>query len=139
MRLTLMTDYALRLLMFVASKKEGELSSISEVANVFAISENHLMKITHLLGQAGWLATVRGRGGGIRLAMDADEINLADVVKAMEPDFNLVSCFESNSNCSISKSCRLAVIVDDALGEFLNHLEKFTLADVIPKNAFRTI
>lgn len=62
MRLTLMTDYALRLLMFVASKKEGELSSISEVANVFAISENHLMKITHLLG-AGWLASYREGSG----------------------------------------------------------------------------
>src|SRR5437762_12377457 len=86
MRLTTMTDYALRLLMYVAQQGDDRLCNIAEVAQVYGISEAHLMKVTHQLGMAGWLQTVRGKGGGMRLARRPEDINLGAVVRSIEPD-----------------------------------------------------
>ncbi|HRI19185.1 MAG TPA: Rrf2 family transcriptional regulator [Burkholderiaceae bacterium] len=132
MRLTSMTDYAMRLLMYVAQRPD-RLCTIAEVAESYGISEAHLMKITHQLGLAGFLATVRGKGGGMRLAAPAEEINLGAVVRAMEADLALVECFDSAGNrCALTGHCRLAGILDDALGAFLAHLDARTLADLAP-------
>jgi Rrf2 family protein len=89
MRLTTMTDYAMRLLMYVAQQPD-RLCTIAEVANAYGISEAHLMKITHQLGLSGWLETVRGKGGGMRLAAAPADINVGAVVRSIEPDFYLV-------------------------------------------------
>ena len=101
MRLTTMTDYALRLLMYVAQRPE-RLCTIAEVAQAYGISEAHLMKVTHQLGLQGWLETVRGKGGGMRLAYPPAKINLGAVVRGVEPDFYLADCFSPNSACTLT-------------------------------------
>ncbi len=131
MRLTTMTDYAMRLLIHVAQHPE-RLCTISEVAGVYRISEAHLMKITHRLGLSGWLETVRGKGGGIRLAAAPADINLGAVVRSIEPDFFLVDCFADSPVCLLTGNCRLTGIVGGALQSFMQHLDRHTLADLLP-------
>lgn len=134
MRLTMMTDYALRLLMHVG-REGGRLCTIAEVAAAQGLSEAHLMKITHQLGLAGWLETVRGKGGGMRLAMAPEAINLGAVVRSVEPDFALVECLSPDSHasqCRLDGRCRLTGIFRGALEGFLAHLDAHTLADVLP-------
>lgn len=131
MRLTQSTDFALRLLMYVA-RHDGRLVTIAEVARVHALSEAHLMKITHQLAQAGYLETVRGKGGGMRLARPPALIRLGAVVRDLEPDFALVECFAGANGCTLSGDCRLAGVIDDALRAFLAHLDRHTLADLLP-------
>ena len=131
MRLTMMTDYAMRLLMYVARHPE-RLCTIAEVARAYDISEAHLMKITHQLGLNGWIETVRGKGGGMRLAHPPDKINLGAVVRSMESDFHLTECFGTGNQCSLTGSCRLTAIVDEALQGFLRAFDAHTLADIVP-------
>ena len=131
MRLTIMTDYALRLLMHVAQHPQ-RMCTIAEVARVYAISEAHLMKVTHQLGQHGWIETVRGKGGGMRLALAPGAINLGAVVRSVEPDFHLVECFATGSTCILTGHCRLADALDGALQSFLAHLDGYTLEDILP-------
>ena len=131
MRLTTMTDYAMRLLMYVA-QRPARLCTIAEVAQAYDISEAHLMKITHQLGQSGWLTTVRGKGGGMRLAAAPNEINLGAVVRSIEPDFFLVDCLGAGTVCTLNGSCRLTGIISGALQSFMQHLDGYTLADLLP-------
>lgn len=131
MRLTTMSDYALRLLMYVAHSPD-RLCTIAEIAQAYGISEAHLMKITHKLGQAGFIETVRGKGGGMRLAAPPARINLGAVVRQMEPDFALVECFAAGNSCVLTGNCRLAGIVAGALDGFLAHVDRYTLADLVP-------
>lgn len=130
MRLTTMTDYALRLLMYVA-QQDGRLCTIAEVAQVYSISEAHLMKITHQLALAGWLETLRGKGGGMRLARPPGQINLGEVVRSIEPDFSLVECFATGSTCTLTGSCGLTGVLGGAMREFMGYLDRHTLADVL--------
>ncbi|MBS0429504.1 MAG: Rrf2 family transcriptional regulator [Proteobacteria bacterium] len=131
MRLTTMTDYALRLLMYVAQQPD-RLCNISEVAQAYAISEAHLMKVTHQLGLQGWIETVRGKGGGMRLAHAPRDINLGAVVRGIEPDFALVECFSTDHQCALTGQCRLAGVLGGALQDFMAHLDGFSLADLLP-------
>lgn len=134
MRLTAMTDYALRLLMYVAQQPK-RLCTIAEVAEVHAISRAHLMKITHQLGRHGWIETVRGKGGGMRLARRPEDINLGAVVRSIEPDFTLVECFSTGGSCTLTGSCGLTGVVQGALQSFMQHLDEHSLADVLPHSA----
>ncbi|MES2099637.1 MAG: Rrf2 family transcriptional regulator [Pseudomonadota bacterium] len=131
MRLTTMSDYALRLLMYAAQQPQ-RLCTIAEVAQAYAISEAHLMKITHQLALGGWLVTVRGKGGGLRLARRPEEINLGAVVRSIEPDFSLVECFASGSTCTLTGQCRLTGVLQSALQGFMDGLDRHTLADILP-------
>jgi len=131
MRLTTLTDYALRLLMYVAQRPE-RLCTIAEVARAYGISEAHLMKVTHQLGLRGWLETVRGKGGGMRLARAPADINLGEVVRSMEPDFALAECFATGNQCALTGHCRLAGVLGGALDQFLAHLDGYTLAELLP-------
>ncbi len=131
MRLTTMTDYALRLLMYVAQQPD-RLCTIAEIARVHGISEAHLMKVTHQLGLQGWIETVRGKGGGMRLARAPAHVNLGAVVRSIEPDFDLVECFATGSQCTLTGQCRLAGVLGGALQGFMAHLDGFTLADLLP-------
>jgi len=131
MRLTMMTDYAMRLLMYVAQRPE-RLCTIAEVARAYDISEAHLMKVTHQLGLAGWIETVRGKGGGMRLAHRPEDINVGAVVRRMESDFQITECFGMSSRCSLIGSCGLTGILNEALQAFLERLDAHTLADVLP-------
>lgn len=130
MRLTLMTDYALRLLMYVGERPE-RLCTIAEVAEAHGISESHLTKVTHQLALQGWLTTVRGKGGGMRLARRPDVINLGELVRALEPDLALVECLGVGSTCHLTGRCRLTTVLDGALQAFLAHLDGYSLADLM--------
>ena len=129
-----MTDYAMRMLMYVACHPD-RLCTIAEIAEAYGISEAHLMKTTHQLGLAGWLETVRGKGGGMRLARAPEDINLGAVVRSMEPDFFLVECLASGSDstCLLNGGCRLTGVMAGALDAMMSHLDGFTLADILPE------
>lgn len=132
MRLTTLTDYSMRLLMYLGRHPE-RLCTISEIARAYDISEPHLMKITHRLAQQGWIETVRGKNGGMRLAYEPAEINLGEVLRDTENDLDLVECLGSGNTCSLSGRCRLTAIIDGALQQFLQHLHRYTLADILPE------
>ena len=131
MRLTQLTDFAMRVLIHLAQHPE-RLCTIAEVAARYEISEAHLMKITHQLGRAGWVTTVRGNGGGMALALPPEEIPLGQVVRSMEPDFFIVECFSTGSSCMLTGSCKLTGVIDGALRSFMDHLDRHTLADILP-------
>ena len=134
MRLTSYSDYSLRLLMYAALKGPG-LVTIQEVADTYGISKNHLMKIAFDLGRHGFLETVRGRGGGLRLARKPEKIGLGEIVRATEEDFNIVECFDLATNtCSIIKPCRLKGALSRALNAYLAVLDEYTLADLTARN-----
>ncbi|GJL91207.1 RrF2 family transcriptional regulator [Hyphococcus sp.] len=130
MRLTVYSDYALRVLMYLAINREA-LSTIQEIADHYGISKNHLMKVTYELGLAGYIDTVRGRGGGVRLAKAPDKIGIGDVIRSTEEDFRLVECFDPETDqCVISGRCKLARILGEALDNYLKTLDRYTLADL---------
>lgn len=131
MRLTQLTDFAMRVLIHLAQHPD-RLCTIAEVAQRYQVSEAHLMKITHQLGRAGWVATVRGRGGGMTLALPAAEIRLGQVVRSMESDFNVVECFSTGSSCMLTGHCKLTGVMQGALDSFMEHLDAHTLADILP-------
>ena len=134
MRLTAYSDYSLRLLMYAALKGQ-ELVTIQEVADVYGISKNHLMKVAFQLGRGGFLETVRGRGGGLRLARKPDKIGLGDVIRATEEDFVIVECFNPAANtCAIIKPCRLRGVLARALNAYLAVLDEYTLADLTARH-----
>ncbi len=143
MRLTQYTDYAIRVLMYTASRwmREGEeaLSSIREIAQAYGISENHLMKVVHRLAQEGLLHTQRGRNGGLRLARQPSQTRLGDVVRLIEDDMALVECFGEGSTCPLSAKCLLADALDQARSAFLAELDRRTLADLVPRARAREI
>jgi Rrf2 family nitric oxide-sensitive transcriptional repressor len=126
MQLRRHADYALRLLIYLAGIGDTR-ARIATVAEAQAISRTHLMKIANKLAHAGYIEAVRGRGGGIRLACDPDDINLAVVIRLMEPGCPIVDC----SSCRLVRRCNLPGILDQASLAFHAALEKFTLADVI--------
>ena len=131
MRLTRFTDYALRVLIYLAIKPD-DLATIGEIAEKYQISQNHLMKIVHKLGKYGYVATVRGRQGGIRLARPPKAINIGEFVRRFEEDLLIVECFDGkNNSCCIAGACGLAGILNDALVSFLKTLDAKTLADVL--------
>lgn len=131
MRLTAMTDYSMRLLMYLAHHPD-RLCTVGEIAAAYDISQGHLMKITHRLGLAGFVETVRGVGGGMRLAAPPARINLGAVVRGIESDFALVECFGRENHCALTSYCRLAGIFGGALESFHAHLDRHTLADLVP-------
>lgn len=135
MRLTMYTDFALRLLMYLALKPD-ERATIREIADAYAIPFNHLNKVAHELGRAGYIETVRGRGGGLRLKGEASGIRVGDVVRSTEDDFRLVECFDPARNtCRITGSCRLRSVLRDALKAYLAVLDRFTVADLADSGA----
>lgn len=131
MRLTLHTDYALRLLMLLAIEPENR-HTIEEVALRYDISRNHLMKVTQTLSQAGFLESLRGRGGGLRLSRSPASINLGAVVRATEDSLAVVECFDpENNRCLISPVCGLRGPLEEALRAFLAVLNRYSLEDLI--------
>ncbi|WP_040225301.1 RrF2 family transcriptional regulator [Bhargavaea cecembensis] len=132
MRLTMYTDYSLRVLMYLGTKGPGELSTIQGISDAYGISKNHLMKVTHELGKMGYVETIRGRGGGVKLAVPPEEINIGAVVRQTEDDFNIVECFSSTANqCILSPICGLRGALNRALLAYLAVLDEYTLADFL--------
>jgi Rrf2 family nitric oxide-sensitive transcriptional repressor len=130
MRLTLYTDYSLRVLLYLANK-EDENVTITELADFYKISRNHLVKVVHNLGLNGYLLTTRGRHGGLKLARPAKEILIGEVVRSTEPDFDLLECFNpATDQCVITRSCSLKSVIFNAQASFMGVLDKYTLADI---------
>src|ERR1700740_447471 len=139
MRLTLSTDYALRLLMLVGLETD-RLVTIEEVADRFAISKNHLMKVAYQLGQEGYLDTARGRNGGLRLGKAPDQIVVGKVVRKMEADFAVVECENPAGYCRISPCGTLRSAMREAVQAFLGKLDQYTLEDLLrPKLKLRQL
>ena len=140
MRLTIYTDYALRLLMYLALK-DGAVATISEVASSYGISRNHLMKVAYELGAAGYIETIRGRGGGMRLAKPAESVRLGDIVRRTEPDMALVTCFEpAEAPCAIKRCCVLRGALERARAAFNDVLDDYSLADLVqPRSRLKTM
>ena len=131
MRLTSFTDYSLRVLMFLAADPERR-ATIAEIARTFEISENHLMKVVHLLGKAGLLANVRGKGGGLQLAKAPNAINIGKVVRTTEGRPMPAECFDRERNrCAITPICRLRHALDEAVKAFYAVLDQYTLEDLV--------
>ncbi|MDQ7774733.1 MAG: Rrf2 family transcriptional regulator [Paracoccus aminovorans] len=128
MRLTRYTDYAMRVLLYLGRQPE-RLCSIPEIARAYGISQNHLMKVINDLVNAGWLTSVRGRNGGIRLAKPADQISVGAIIRHTENDFDLVGC----GSCIIAPACGLTLALDEAMEAFLAVLDRQTLADVLAR------
>lgn len=131
MRLTSFTDYAVRVLMYVA-KKDGELASIREVSEVYEISSNHLMKVVHLLGKGDYLDTVRGKNGGFRLGKEPKDINIGALIRYTEDDLSIVECLGKKvGRCALIEECNFSDVMADALAAFLGVADKVTLADLM--------
>ena len=135
MRLTRYTDYAMRVLLYLGAQPD-RVCSIPEMARAYGISQNHLMKVVHQLGRAGYVTGVRGRNGGVRLARPADAINVGAVIRQSETQpgaegLALLDC----PACPIAPACGLAGVVDEALAAFFAVLDRYTLADLLDRRS----
>lgn len=132
MKLTLQTDYALRILISLA-QEQGQLHSVQDLADRFAVSKNHLMKTAQHLSAHGYIKTERGRNGGLRLAMSPNDIVIGNVIRKMEPNLDMAECFqtgEAGTACQLLPTCKLKGLLGEALASFLSVLEQKTLADI---------
>jgi Rrf2 family nitric oxide-sensitive transcriptional repressor len=137
MRLTLWTDYALRTLIHIGANRPL-LSTIAEIATSFDISKAHLMKIVNRLAQLGYIETIRGKGGGLRLACPPSEIGIGAVVRAVEADLAVMGCLSQRGFCRIESCCVLRGVLGEATAAFLARLDRCTLADLlVPRPALR--
>jgi len=111
---------------------EGESVTIQQASDRFAISKNHLVKISHQLTKSGLIVSTRGRNGGVRLARSPENINVEEALRATEDNFDLVECFNATQNrCVISASCKLSGVLDAALAAFFKVLRETSLADLV--------
>lgn len=134
MRLTTFSDYTLRVLIYLGVH-EGEIATVGQIAESYGISANHLMKVVHYLAQGGYIETARGKGGGMRLGLKPESINIGELVRGTEDNRNLVECFDrDNSDCRIEAACVLRGMLGQALEAFYRSLDAYTLADlIVPK------
>ena len=131
MRLTTFTYYNLRVLIYLAIVLDKR-ATIAEIAKAFGISESHLMKVVHFLGKHGFLANVRGKGGGLTLAKAPEEINVGAIVQLTEADALLAECFNEDHNaCVITRVCQLRRVLGEAAKAFNDVLNQYTVADLI--------
>jgi Rrf2 family transcriptional regulator, nitric oxide-sensitive transcriptional repressor len=129
MRLTRYSDYAMRVLLYLAARPD-RVSSISDIAKTYGISQNHLMKVVHDLGKAGYVTSNRGRHGGIRLARPAEDIRVGPLLRHTEDGFDLVDC----PNCLLSGGCGLSSVLDEALAAFMAVLDRYSLDDLVNRH-----
>lgn len=131
MRMMLHTDYALRMLVHLAVSK-GRPTTVNDVAESYGISRNHLLKVALALKNLGFVATARGRSGGIRLARATQDISIGEVVRKLGGEFPVVECMKAGGRgCVLSPACRLKGIIHEALGSYLRVFDKYSLADLV--------
>ena len=128
MQLTRHTDFSLRVLIYLSLNKSEELITINEISEHFEILKNHLTKVVNHLAQKGYIKTIRGKNGGIRLAREPDNIKLGDVVQSMEINLEVVDC--SKPLCPLVNHCELKNILNEAKQSFINTLNKYSIADL---------
>lgn len=133
MRLTVFSDYALRVLIYVAMKGERR-ATVTAIAKAYGISNSHLMKVVQSLSGLGYLETTRGKGGGITLGKEPGEIRIGTLLRATESGSAMVECMgEEGGECRITAGCALPRMFKQALESFYTELDRFTLADLIAK------
>lgn len=130
MRLTVHSDYSLRVLMYLATFPD-RLATIEQIAFAYGISQNHIMKVVQTLARHGFIETLRGRSGGIQLALPTQKITVGAVLRATEEDFYLVECFRPENTCCITPVCRLKGALSDALEAYLHVLDDWTLDELV--------
>lgn len=130
MRLTTFTDYSLRVIIYLGLRR-GELNTISDIAQAYKISENHLMKVVHHLAQLGFVETIRGKSGGMRLAQDPESIKMGELIRHTEGDSELLPCVNTTSSCCIQPSCNMVQILREAQCALYAVLDRYTLADLL--------
>lgn len=134
MRLTVYTDYTLRVMMYLALKyPSGEVATIDDISGAYRISRNHLTKIIHELSQVGLIETTRGRAGGARLARAPNEISVGEIVRVAEKDFSVVRCHDTAvaHDCAIFPACNINRRFYRAVDAFLHELDTMTLREAI--------
>ena len=130
MHLTTFSDYTMRVMMYLGLQ-HGQLVTISDIAQAYNISENHLMKVVHHLAQRGYIETVRGKGGGLRLVREPNTVNIGEMIRYSEGDTGLLPCLDTNGTCCIRPSCKLVGILREAQVALFAVLDKYTLADLL--------
>lgn len=137
MRLTTYTDYALRTLMYLAANRQ-QLVTIQDIADAHNIAKNHLTKVVHQLGILGYVESLRGRNGGLRLGREPDQINIGAVVRSTEPDFYMAECFDPSKNhCIMSAACSLKGVLYRATAAYLTVLDGVTLDNLMRQQTSR--
>lgn len=135
MQLTLYSDYSIRVLLYLSTKPESP-STISEVAESFKVSRNHLVKVVHNLSLNGYIRTTRGKKGGMILGRPPESISIGELVRKTEPDFRIVECLgEEPSRCPIDEVCSLKFVLRSACDAFLKELDRYTLSDITENRA----
>ncbi|OTG67479.1 RrF2 family transcriptional regulator [Acinetobacter silvestris] len=132
MQLNKFTDYALRILMYISQPKDTPYT-IAEIAKDLHVSQNHLVKIVHFMAKQNWLITSRGKGGGIRLNPETANIGLGLLVRTLQGDAPIVEC--NTPPCVFRRDCGLKSILDDAMTQFYQHLDHYTVANVIQNSS----
>lgn len=132
MRLTVFSDYALRVLIYVAVHSERR-TTVAEIAEAYNISRSHLMKVVHFLSGLGYLQTVRGKGGGLTLAQSPKAIRIGTLLRATEADSAMVECMGGQGACRITNACALPAMLERAVESFFTTLDGYTLADLVGK------
>jgi Rrf2 family nitric oxide-sensitive transcriptional repressor len=131
MQLTAYTDYTLRTLMGLGAVAP-DLLTVGELSRAYGISLHHLLKVAHRLAELGYVETLRGKGGGARLAKPPEQINIGAVVRQVEPEFGVVPCLRvGEAPCVIAPACRLKHLLAGATEQFLAELDRYTLADLL--------
>lgn len=130
MHLTTFSDYSMRVMVYLGLQ-QSRLVTISDIAQAYTISENHLTKVVHQLAQRGYIETVRGKGGGLRLVRDPDTVNIGEMIRYSEGDTGLLPCLDNDGTCCIRPSCKLVGILREAQIALFEVLDKYTLADLL--------
>jgi len=130
MKLTTQTDYALRTLMYLATRSSR--ATVADVASLFGISANHVAKVVNLLAREGYIRSVRGIGGGIELAKEPDEISVGEIIELIEGNLHLLDCINTDGVCVIQSFCKLKGVLAEAERVQREYLDSITLADIVP-------
>lgn len=131
MQLSKFTDYAFRVLIYMA-KHEEELATVESLAKTLDVSEHHLKKVIHKLAKTDYMISIKGRSGGLRLGLPPEQINLGEVLRLTEDNLNIVGCFKTDEVCDfLNGSCRLKGIINDSLEQFIGEFGKYTLKDIL--------
>jgi Rrf2 family nitric oxide-sensitive transcriptional repressor len=130
MTLSKFSDYSFRILIYLGNNQE-KLITIEELSEILNLSTHHLKKIINKLANYGYIKSLKGRGGGIKLGMSPSEINLGKLLEITEDNLSVVECFSKNNTCNITKVCKLKPIIKKALNSFVSEFYNYTLEDLL--------